>query len=565
MKWIRKQKISIQLIAVVMITFIVIMASFLNILAGVICDQEEQEERYVSGVVTQLGRDVTQNYNSIAKIMDLVSFNSDLQEFLSLEDEGQRMASLIRVRNLIGDISSLNPYILDIIVIDKNGTRYSMGDTLSYNLPEQSPEMQGTAIGNLQSVSYRGNDISYLTMYSNIYTINSYTQINSYIGTLYFVLTSDALTGGEGYSIEVSDQTAIQLLDSAGNILWESRGKAAEESEGELVGESTTAENLSINVYRTGQSIFDWMDRGAIVYIILVILLVILWGLWTRYLIRPMADLTRFVERIGDSGNIGPETEIHLEGYEEIRVVGDAVNQMLRKIRSLTEADLRRNRELYQSQIYAKQMEISYLRSQINPHFLYNTLDTMCGFAYSRNEPELAELAKALGAIFKYCIKGKDIVPLKDELKIVKSYVFIQSTRFPDRFSTGYSIDEKYLAVFVPKMILQPLVENAITHGIEGKREKCHLEISVGEDNGALLICIIDDGSGIRESRLEELQAQLSGEPSCEQTGASHIGIANVHNRIRLLYGEEYGISIESRENTGTKVIVRLPIQDYAG
>ena len=250
-------------------------------------------------------------------------------------------------------------------------------------------------------------------------------------------------------------------------------------------------------------------------------------------------------------------SRVELNGYYEIHSIGNEINAMLAKLDTLTQELVQQKSDLYESRLLAKQAELSHLRSQINPHFLYNTLETMVGIAYTESQPKIAELARALSLIFKYSIKGTDIVPFKDELKIAKNYILIQKTRFEGRFSDNYELDPCFLEDRVPKMILQPLIENAIVHGIEPASEFCHLTISAEHSDGDLVICIQDDGVGIAPQQLLELNERLS-HPSTETS--RHIGIANVHHRIYLMYGALYGVQVESVFGQGTRMTIRLPI-----
>ncbi|MDD4851198.1 MAG: sensor histidine kinase, partial [Gemmiger sp.] len=236
------------------------------------------------------------------------------------------------------------------------------------------------------------------------------------------------------------------------------------------------------------------------------------------------------------------------------------------QIHDLTEKLFRANTDLYESELLAKQSELSHLRSQINPHFLYNTLETMVGIAYTNGQPEIAEIARSLSIIFKYSIKGDDVVPLAIETKITRNYIHIQHYRFSDRFEALFHIDEDCLADMVPKLILQPLIENAIVHGIEQQQAFCQLTLSARHLDGCLVLTVEDDGAGIPADTLAELQEklQVSVHAASRVGNTAHIGVVNVDSRIKLMYGEEYGIQMDSLLGKGTKVTLRLPIRKGA-
>lgn len=569
MKWFRKQSLSVQLATVLVISMISVMVTFASFVAYAGKQMQAQEDSYVDGIVLQLSQNIQQNYTSFNKIARLISYNRDVQNFLLTDDETERIVNFPRIKSLVSDISALNATIQDIIITDEKDNRYSLSDSIVYPLPEFELEGTNMAVSSIQETKYYNKPVTYLAAAQDIYSIDSYLQTNNRIGTLYFILSPEGLTGGK-YAVNTTDSVWIHLRDNAENILWSSHGgdntgSSLVKYEQDMVVD-TAVSGYRIHICRNNPGLSDALRELSgnryLLYAGLVIFLIVLWVIWVRNVIRPMRQLSDFAEQMGEASLDNLAQKINLEGYEEISTLSSRINSMLEKIKHLTDTVLEKNKEIYQSQVYAKQAEISYLRSQINPHFLYNTLETMCGIAYSENQPRIAEIAKALSIIFKYSIKGKDIVTLKDELKIIKSYVLIQSVRFPSRFVTEYDIDENCMTKMVPKMILQPLIENAITHGLEEQEELCHLIIRVEEKENHLVLLIMDDGVGILLETLDRLNNELKEPLHQKKEGEenSHIGVANVHNRIRLLYGEEYGITIESEYGKGTTVMVTLPL-----
>ena len=233
------------------------------------------------------------------------------------------------------------------------------------------------------------------------------------------------------------------------------------------------------------------------------------------------------------------------------------------EIDNLTFRLLNTSTRLYETELGKKQSELDYLKSQINPHFLYNTFESMKGCAIEEGAPKTMSMAKALGQIFRYSIKGADIVTVMEELKIIKSYVHIQQIRFGERLQVNYNFTEEVLECKMPKMILQPLVENAIFHGLEPKFGTGRLQISGKiDEQGDLFIWIGDDGMGMKAETLEDIRKQMA--QASEIRGAridekSGIGFVNVNNRIKLIYGYEYALEINSVLNVGTEVTLKIP------
>lgn len=229
----------------------------------------------------------------------------------------------------------------------------------------------------------------------------------------------------------------------------------------------------------------------------------------------------------------------------------------------------RRTRE-NSAQIFDKQTELTALQSQINPHFLYNTLESIRGQALMDDNYEIAKMVEALGAFFRYSISRKgNLVTLRDELANIHNYMLIQRYRFNNRFSLEIIIDEEDEAAYdflIPRLIIQPVVENAIFHGLEERLEagKVMIEVIVTEKN--LILTISDNGKGIDSGKLRELNARIqSSNMQLEEGGTGQqrntgIALPNIHKRIQLLFGEEYGVNIYSTAGQGTDVEITIPV-----
>lgn len=248
-------------------------------------------------------------------------------------------------------------------------------------------------------------------------------------------------------------------------------------------------------------------------------------------------------------------SKVALKGYAEIEVISNEFNTMLERINNLTEQLLETTSELFQKDIEKQRAEFAFLQSQINPHFLSNTLDSIKGIALVKGNRDIYDMTTALSTMLRYSIQGKDEVNLGDELKIVNAYVKIYQGRYPDKIA--FECSDKFLHVKVPKMIIQPIVENALGHGLEPKGNTGHITVRIEQDdNGVLAITIADNGIGIEPDRLKQLMDGLNSASS-----DNHIGIQNVHNRIRLKYGYPYGLTIHSVSGQGTEVRITLPMQ----
>lgn len=213
--------------------------------------------------------------------------------------------------------------------------------------------------------------------------------------------------------------------------------------------------------------------------------------------------------------------------------------------------------------------EIKHLQNQINPHFLYNTLDSIRGQALAVGEGKLADMVEALSAFFRYSISRKgNMVSLEEEIRNVKTYVQIQQFRFENRFELEFELDasNNVMECLIPKMTLQPIVENAIFHGVELSMSPGKVIVRIVETEERLLIYVIDNGVGMSKEKVRKLNESLndwnaggSNSPKVKHGEGNGLALRNVNERIHIYYGNLYGISIYSTEHIGTQVEIRLP------
>jgi two-component system sensor histidine kinase YesM len=248
-----------------------------------------------------------------------------------------------------------------------------------------------------------------------------------------------------------------------------------------------------------------------------------------------------------------------VEGNDEIGEIYQELEEMMKDIQMLTDHMV--DEQVQKEKLHTRQKEVEFkmLASQINPHFLYNTLETIRMKAVVNRQPEIVELVKMLAKTMRYNIQVTDrLVSLKEELQMVEYYLKIQEYRFGDRITSNMEIDPVVdpQAKILP-LTIQPFVENAFVHGLEEKDRDGKLEINVYMEENDIYIAIRDNGAGMDYYELGALKKSLRE----GQGDESHIGIRNVNQRIKIFYGEGYGVRVESRKNQGTTVTIRIPYQ----
>lgn len=235
---------------------------------------------------------------------------------------------------------------------------------------------------------------------------------------------------------------------------------------------------------------------------------------------------------------------------EEVSVLSDSLNMMIDKINELLE-------QVKMEQTRLREAEFKILQAQINPHFLYNTLDAIVWLAEAGEQKKVVGMVGNLSEFFRLSLnQGKDIVSVYDEMNHVRSYLEIQQVRYQDILQYDINVPKKLNKYLIPKLTIQPLVENALYHGIKNKRGPGKIIISGSGDKEFFVLKVEDNGIGIGEERLEQIREGMRNKVPAE---SEIYGLYNVNERIRLNFGENYGISITSEYGKGTIVSISLP------
>lgn len=301
------------------------------------------------------------------------------------------------------------------------------------------------------------------------------------------------------------------------------------------------------------QEFFESMVRYLLVAFLGIFVLILFLSYFIPLSItRPILRVEEVTKQVA-SGNLSVRSEV--EDGVEVRALSESLNTMIDKINELLE-------QVTTEQIRLRKAEFELLQAQINPHFLYNTLDTIIWLAETGEQKKVVSMVGSLSDFFRSTLsRGKDIVTLKEELQHVRSYLEIQQVRYQDILQYEIEAPEELYLCQIPKMTIQPLVENALYHGIKNKRGAGRIRIRCEKENHGCRIRIEDNGIGITKERLAQVQDGILHKVL---TGKDIYGLYNVHERIRLNFGERYGISIESEYGEGTVVSIFVPYVEPA-
>lgn len=373
-------------------------------------------------------------------------------------------------------------------------------------------------------------------------------------------------------SVTLGDNGYLYILDDSGNIIYHPEQKLMSLeliSEENILSEDTQSEDQSMVLAQTIEGT-NWkltasvtsddvakystafISRVTWVVIALTagVLLVALW--LSMRIVQPLTDIQVSMQRIernlDDNRMSLPE-----EGFAEYASLAHSYNVMLHRIRGLMQETVDRQEQL-------RRMEIGALQEQINPHFLYNTLDSIVRVMETGRTPEAIEMVQALAKLFRLSINNGDyFLTVEQEMDYARNYLTIQQVRYKKRFKYELYMDESIKDLPCPKIILQPLIENSLKHGMSDM-PGCTLIVRARQEGYNIVLSVEDDGLGIPPEKLKKLQEMLRDDSNIMVKKSRYgIGLRNTNRRIKLLYGSDYGLTIESEVEERTCVTITFP------
>lgn len=306
---------------------------------------------------------------------------------------------------------------------------------------------------------------------------------------------------------------------------------------------------IELEDFRTGMhsSMIKSFELTAVIVGVIAIGALFISLIISESISKPIKQLGMITNQVA-KGDLSVRSDI--KNGAEVKVLSDSLNIMIEKLSNLIET-------VKSEQTSLREAELRLLQEQINPHFLYNTLDTIIWLAETNKSETVIDMVSSLSAYFRSSLsKGKNIVTLHDEILHVRSYLSIQKLRYGDILEYEINIPDELTYCRVPKITLQPLVENALYHGIKNKRGKGRIEINGIFKDGNLILTIEDNGLGMKPERLMQV---IDGIYDNDENNKNFFGLYNVNKRIQLYYGTEFGIRMESTYGEGTRVEVIIP------
>lgn len=528
------------------------------------------------------------NLESRAKDIEdfiFIQFNSSgLNRHIRTSDETRNQVEIYNKRrsidNFLYNLLNSKQYIKSVLIIDKFDNRYfRQKDGVALDADELYATLDFDGIKNLwgSSLWKKGKD-KLLYIERALFDSDSTEFLglvvvaidSSYLSRLYD--TIDRIEGGRIVLLDNTDSImvygdrlseAVARHLSQGGLSGNGRSWSFTYDGHEYISTLRSSANSKWKVLniitvreltKNSQVLKVWTITACLVSFLVALVIAIL---ISKNITENIRLLVKNIKKISE-GNFN--TRIKPKSLDEVGMLAEEFNSMAEKINTLINS-------IYHEQILKKnaeykalQFEYSALQAQINPHFLYNTLETINSMAKLKGENEISEMVYLLGNLLRESISKKNnIVPLEEELHYIRNYLQIQKISYGDRLNVIYDLDESLSKAQVPKFMLQPIVENAIVHGIEGKIGQGTIIINCFRHEDSIVFEVADNGVGMDRETIVRI---LGDEDYPEAGGKKHtkVGIRSVDKRIRILYGDSYGVKISSRIGGGTSVEISIPL-----
>lgn len=561
-----KKSLSSQFVAILLIPLILILATNYYIITEIRRDQSQSLKRYCSTTLDNIEINIASMATSMKKTSTMFSSKQETQSYLQSASTDTHQLQRQSFSDLIGMSQSYTPDLVDIIVWDKNSPT-SMISYIPADMENFTVERFRNSAMNKQSYFefyiQPATREPFLMYFSPVFMTTFSEDFGKYIGNIAIICKTETLSklvnSTSDMQLQIKDEASRRILYSNNYTLPKQEIPNPKTYEETLRIPNT---NLSVDgtAYASQVSLLNDSRSGPLILFALLSLFYLAYIAFAVHhiIIRPIHKLNQEIESI-DYEHDKPQIRTSLKN--EIGSIASHVNTLLERVYSLNQHNIASQARLYEMGLSKKQTQLYAYQSQINPHFLYNMLQCMRGISLMHGIREVAQICTNMADLFRYSIKGAFLVYLEDELSIIDKYLYMIRVRFQDKITYSLEIAEDTKKCKIPKMILQPLVENSIFHGLESIEDNGFIHIRTFREGDGLFITIQDNGIGFDEVTLKELEELLSQDIPSDINAtfneAKGLGIINIHNKIRLYEGTEYGISILSRPSD-TLVTIRL-------
>lgn len=516
------------------------------------------------------------------KALEDLSYNiltdPQIQQYLStIREETTEYDKFRQSTNMLDKLLSYankEEYIQSITIVDTTGEEYAAGPKTTKLTQKQKTDitnMAKSANGSNIWLNPEENDFIFATARE----IRQFKNLSfDHLGTIIINLNMDRLVGNllagsrniDGEFLIVSENSLIFPKEI--NPTFKEAAISLDSQTIKSGYQIEKIDNKNYFLVHIKSNYFDWgylnvipfnqifeninkVKTFLIVIFILMFVGVTFLGIrFARNITMPLENLVAGMQYV----KVGDFKEAKKKALDTSIMQDDEVGKLQQNFQTMIQQIDELIHENYSKQLTIKETEFKALQAQINPHFLYNTLESINWLAKGNGQAQISKMVESLGFLLRNSISLKQpLITIEDELNIVKNYVVIQKYRFEERLDFHLHVDSDIVGFYIPKLTLQPLVENAIHYALEPKIDPCKISVYSIVNKDSIKLIVEDDGPGMESAFIEKLK---KGEVKTRGQG---VGLSNIDERIRLSYGESYGVKIESEPNKGTKVIIVLP------
>jgi two-component system sensor histidine kinase YesM len=531
---------------------------------------EKKAEDSASKILLQVEDKILTFYSDIDAISAALLYSPTIQKLISNDDSLERILMDKDIDAVFSNTVMLNEDIKGIQIYNNKGDKVAgIGEDASVTFFKR--KISNTEYSGLLKVNRPLSESRY-SITIPIFKLDNNVLYDN-IGTCVFVMDTRNFADILDNSLIV-ENAKLLLLDQMGNIITSEGVIANRTPDLKEMEKSNNYIIQKMNLSRTSWSLISIIPKhdlfqdmnilkrlNLVAYIIMLGLMSLFLLIFFIRILKPVRELIVFMKAYPKKSGV---KRFDVGDNSEIGVLALHLNKMLDDIELLSSEVQQTQKKMYEIELARKQMEVASYRNQINPHFLYNTLECIRAIALYRNADEIAEITASLSNMFRYAVKGNDFVTVADEVSHVQEYAKIIEFRFNGRIRIELEVQEDILAERMIKMLLQPIVENAVFHGLERKLGKGKVAIRILKlDENKMQALITDNGFGMEEAKLQEVRTLLreSGiQTHSEQDKSESIGIQNIYRRLKLFYEDNGNMAIESSMNEGTTVIMTFPI-----
>lgn len=556
------------------LTIVVFLGSIIAFYSTTFHSLQRDKANYVENLAINLSQTTDDITSSVSLMAETISTASATHSFLTTNSTTQKVQYQQILNRLVSKLIDSSSHINNILLLDSTGTLYSFSSfdyllaaklDLQYQIFTSEVHSDGFSSALYLSDTDTTHYLYVQTIYDDIYATQKMK-----IGTCIIICSCNTLY--QACENNSTEEALIAILDSENQILASNQNRTDayqnlkdNNNNTHLIIQKSTSTPTNWKIfcsvpYKELHSELTQLQRLAwLIMIVLLIAFLLLAYYINTDIVIPLVKIVNFLQ-----GN--PHYVLHnslqLKGNYEIETLYTSINHMLNQINELTHNALQNQAQMYEIEISKNQAQLLALQTQINPHFLYNTLNSIKGLAYQDNMEAICTAVDSLSHMMRYNFSGNNMTCVKNEFLCIEKYLRIIELRFPKRFLFHLNVDSNISDYEMPRFILQPLVENAISHGLEPNLGNGVLTLTASlQDNSILHFECIDNGIGISSDKLEELRRKLEDSSSLygyDSENRSGIGLINIHRRIKLIYGAPYGLSLYSNPE-GTTICVDFP------